>query len=94
MDLNELLHAHQLEVMKATACQDERQREAHFSVVARYAEEIRKLRKILPETRTVQFPATRETIIYGTYAGSSAPELPSIASDVVSEAAGNEQIAD
>lgn len=58
MDLNELLHARQLEVMKATACQDERQRETHFSVVARYAEEIRKLRKILPETTAVQFPAT------------------------------------
>lgn len=76
MDLNELLRAHQVEVMKASASRDEATRESHFSMVAKYADQIRKLRNISPNARVAQYPSAPDTIIYGTYAGSSAAEVP------------------
>jgi hypothetical protein len=44
MDLNELLHAHQVEVMKAAASGDEKSRQHHFDQVAIYAERLRQLK--------------------------------------------------
>lgn len=70
MDLNELLHAHQLEVMKAGASADEN----HFGLIAEYAEQIRQLRTISPSTPIPQDPSAPPTIIYGSYAGNSAAE--------------------
>lgn len=70
MDLNELLHAHQLEVMKASALVDE----DHFGLIAEYAEQIRQLRTLSPSTPIPQDPSAPPTIIYGSYAGNSAEE--------------------
>ena len=42
MDLNELLYAHQLEVMKASASGDAN----HIGMIAEYAERIRQLRTV------------------------------------------------
>lgn len=46
MDLNEMLHAHQVAVMKASAAGDDRGRDDHFARVAEYAEQIRRLRGV------------------------------------------------
>lgn len=70
MDLNELLHAHQLEVMKASSSGDDN----HFERIAEYADRIRKLRKVSPANAAVQDPAAPPTIIYGSYAGPTAFE--------------------
>ena len=69
MDLNELLGAHQVEVMKAKASGEGEARESHFQNVAEYAERVRALRNISPADAVVDPAASRETIIYGTYAG-------------------------
>ena len=70
MDLNELLHAHQVEVMKASASGDE----SHLGMIAEYAERIRQLRTI-SHTRSVPHDASAPpTIIYGSYAGHSSLE--------------------
>ncbi len=68
MDLNELLYAHQLEVMKAGACGDAN----HMGRIAEYAERIRQLRKVSRSTPIAQDPFAPPTIIYGSYAGPSA----------------------
>lgn len=66
MDLNELLYAHQLEVMKASASSDDH----HFGRIAEYADRIRQLRTV-PYARSIAHdPAAPPTIIYGSYAGS------------------------
>ena len=65
MDLNELLHAHQLEVMKASASGDD----DRFARIAEYADRIRNLRTVTPTEGVVQDPAAPPTIIYGSYAG-------------------------
>ncbi|MHA6333845.1 hypothetical protein ACXYL9_09190 [Qipengyuania sp. CAU 1752] len=44
MDLNELLHAHQVEVMRASAAGDDEGRQLHFAEVANYAAQIQALR--------------------------------------------------
>ena len=44
MDLNELLHAHQVEVMRASAAGDDEKRQLHFGEVANYAAQIQALR--------------------------------------------------
>lgn len=75
MDLNELLHAHQVEVLKANASEDSGAREGHFDMIARYAGEIRALRTIAPEARPAPGTSSRDTIIYGSYAGNS-PSAP------------------
>ena len=69
MDLNELLRAHQVEVMKAKASGEGEARESHFQNVAEYAERVRALRNISPAAAAVDPAGSRETIIYGTYAG-------------------------
>jgi len=45
MGLNELLHAHQVEVMKAGASGDEKSRQHHFGQVAIYAERLPQLKR-------------------------------------------------
>lgn len=81
MDLNELLHAHQVAVMRASKAGDEASRENHFDQVALYAERIRELREL---RRAADRPPTRAesaTIICGTYAGApAAPVKPAILS--------------
>ncbi len=72
MDLNELLHAHQVAVMRASASGDEVGRDDHFAKVAEYARRVRELREMRMEPASVAMPAAMpkpETIIYGTYAG-------------------------
>jgi len=70
MDLNELLHAHQVEVMRASASNEQAGKDDHFAKVAEYAERVRQLREMRSDL-IVTAPAipTPETIIYGTYAG-------------------------
>ena len=70
MDLNELLHAHQVEVMRAGASSEQAGKDDHFAKVAEYAERVRQLREMRSDL-IVTAPAipTPETIIYGTYAG-------------------------
>jgi len=82
MDLNELLHAHQVELMKASSSGAGAIRENHFDHVARYADHIRKLRKISPEAALPQRNAEPHTIIYGSYAGATATEMPMIPATV------------
>ena len=74
MDLNELLHAHQVEVMKASASGDV----THFRLIAEYAERIRRLRTISPANSPLSDASAPPTIIYGSYAGESAPQEPSV----------------
>lgn len=74
MDLNELLHAHQVEVMRAGASGDDQGRQGHFEKVALYAERIRQLRESRQRADPPSLPASRETIIYGSYAGDPAPK--------------------
>ena len=73
MDLNELLHAHQVAVMRASADGNDQTRDNHFAKVAEYAERVRQMRegyaanaKPAPVTITITEP---ETVIYGTYIG-------------------------
>lgn len=73
MDLNELLHAHQVEVLKANASPDRRARESHFDNIAQYAREIRALRIIVPPVRALPAAPSDHTIIYGSYAGTTLP---------------------
>lgn len=87
MDLNEMLHAHQVAVMKASAAGDDRGRDDHFAKVAEYAEQIRRMRGVAmtsgpkpgaPVTLTVPVrPDGPPDIIYGTYAsGTSQSSSP------------------
>tara|TARA_B100001057_G_scaffold489237_1_gene575107 strand:+ start:620 stop:1045 length:426 start_codon:yes stop_codon:yes gene_type:complete len=78
MDLNELLFAHQLEVMKASAAEDEESRQHHFDKVSGYAEAIKQLRALPKTGSPTGFPVSRETLSYGTYAGSPDP-IPRVA---------------
>lgn len=52
MDLNGLLHEHQVAVMKAAASGDGSARDNHFAKVVEYAERVRALRRIDPMTKT------------------------------------------
>lgn len=69
MDLNELLHAHQLEVMKASASNDDSARQGHFVRVALYAERIRQLRESHHKPDTGPPRGSRPEKIDGVYAG-------------------------
>lgn len=71
MDLNELLHAHQVAVMNAGASADD----DHFGMIAEYAERIRGLRAVAPISAVAHDPAAPPTIIYSSYAGDSSSEL-------------------
>jgi len=73
MDLNELLHAHQAEVMKASASGDDQTRSKHFDKVALYAEQIRNLRAFRQQAGASPLASAAGEIIYGTYAGDPAP---------------------
>jgi hypothetical protein len=87
MDLNELLHAHQTEVIRASAAGDQCARDNHFAKVAEYAERVRQLREMrnAPVTSpSISRPAAIPdpgTIIYGTYAGSAEQLSPAKAID-------------
>ncbi len=74
MDLNELLHAHQIAVIRASVSGDAEGRRSHFDKVALYAEQIRRLRESRRSADPAPLPASAQTIIYGTYAGESAPD--------------------
>ena len=77
MDLNELLHSHQVAVMKAAAAGDGPGRDNHFAKVAEYAERVRALRDMGPLTGQQASPAGgAPAIIYGTYAGDTPGPLP------------------
>jgi cold shock CspA family protein len=71
MDLNELLHAHQLEVMKLAASESDVTDEGHFSRIAQYADRIRGLRDMPVGAAVAHHPSAPPTIIYGSYAGSA-----------------------
>ena len=71
MDLNELLHAHQVSVMRASTAGDDQGRDGHFSKVTEYAERIRQLRVMRQDSEAPARIAEPETIIYGTYAGAA-----------------------
>ncbi len=45
MDLNELLHAHQIAAMKAYRADNADERQNHFDLIALYAKRIRLMRK-------------------------------------------------
>ena len=70
MDLNELLHAHQVAVMQASARGDDADRDGHFAKVAEYARRVRALRDMDPAIGDETIPpAGPPAVIYGTYAG-------------------------
>ncbi|WP_100259034.1 hypothetical protein [Qipengyuania seohaensis] len=69
MDLNELLHKHQIAVMKASASGDTEAQDGHFAKVAEYAARIRGLRDTLRASKPDETVNRPETIIYGSYAG-------------------------
>lgn len=69
MDLNELLHAHQVEVMKASGSGDDAGQKSHFAKVALYADKIRKLRDSRLGAEPLPLTNSAQAIIYGTYAG-------------------------
>ena len=74
MDLNELLHAHQIEVMKASASGDERSRQNHFDKVALYAEQIRRLRNSHRIADLLPLRRSHEAIVEGTRADHTGPK--------------------
>ena len=82
MDLNELLHKHQLEVMEAATSGDGPGREHHFAKVAEYAERVRALREMHPMTDDPTGADAPPAIIYGTYAGDAGK--PSAAAPIAS----------
>jgi hypothetical protein len=86
-DLNQLLHAHQREVMRASSARTSTARENHFGKVAQIAGEIRMLRKISPKAGLPEPNSEPHTIIYGSYAGASASEVPSVSSTHLSDSA-------
>lgn len=69
MDLNELLHAHQVAVMQASASGDDVTRQSHFDKVALYARRIRELRDFRQRADPPTGSDRQATIIYATYAG-------------------------
>lgn len=77
MDLNVLLHAHQLAVMRAKGAGDDESRQIHFDKAAQYAEDIGALR--IPPNRTVALLSSvaRGTLSYGSYAWDSPQKPPS-----------------
>ena len=89
MDLNELLHAHQIEVMRASASSDDEGRRGHFDKVALYAEQIRSLRDFRRSAHPAPMAAPGETIVYRTYAGNDAPYLQPAVVDAWEEEGGS-----
>lgn len=79
MDLNELLHAHQAEVRKASASGDEEGRQRHFDKVAVYAESIRQLRAFPRRSSPTSSSPASQAKIHGACAGDPSSE-PSQAS--------------
>jgi len=69
MDLNQLLHSHQVAVMNASIAGDDQERDNHFARVAEYAERIRQLREHNSMARAANPAPGPQTIIYGSYAG-------------------------
>ena len=82
LDLNELLHRHQVEAMKAAAAGNGPEKENHFAKVAEYAERVRALRERHPMSDKPVSSEGPPAIIYGTYAGDAGK--PSAASPVQS----------
>lgn len=73
MDLNELLHAHQVAVMEASAAGDQGARDDHFAKVAEYAERIGQLRTMQKNANPPPLPDTAGSVIYASYAGDALP---------------------
>ena len=73
MDLNELLRAHQIEVMKLAAADRVDAGGGQFGRIAEYADRIRALRDMGPQDAVAMHQSASPMIIYGTYAG-VAPE--------------------
>lgn len=69
MDLNELLHAHQVEVMKARASGDEESRRLHFHKVEMYAQCIRDLRAMHERGDMTSADGSSDMLVYSSYAG-------------------------
>ena len=82
MDLNELLHAHQVAVMNASARGNDDDRDGHFALVAEYAERVRLLRVMREAAEPPPALSEPPAIIYGTYAGDAGK--PSAATPVAS----------
>lgn len=78
MDLNELLHAHQVSVMKASGSGDDLAKQGHFDKVALYAKRIRELRHFTSQSALPPTAEAGQTIVYGTYAGDPAPAHESV----------------
>ena len=76
MDLNELLHAHQLAVMKASGAGDVDVKAGHDADVARYAREVGALRAVHNRSGESTGANTAGAIIYGTYAGNDVVREP------------------
>lgn len=74
MDLNELLCAHQLELMRASASGNAATREGHFTRVAFYADRIRKLRASYQKRSPIMRSVLQESLICELYAGDSASD--------------------
>lgn len=83
MDLNVLLRAHQIQVMKANACGDDGRRQNYLDNASHHAAEIRALR-IAPRPE-IPMPArvSAGTLNYGSYAWDppSEPNAPLDSSD-------------
>ncbi len=69
MDLNELLHAHQVAVIKANLAGNDHVREHHATKLASYAERIRKLRGLRSEEQVALDAESPEMILCASYAG-------------------------
>ncbi|WP_041558675.1 hypothetical protein [Novosphingobium sp. PP1Y] len=68
MDLNFLLHIHQIHVIKANATSDEKSRQIHLDKAALHAEEIGSLRVPPLQAVTLLSSVSADTLSYGTYA--------------------------
>lgn len=78
MDLNVLLRAHQIEVMKASMCRDDARRQGHFDSAARFAEEIGELRAAPNSVIPMLNKVYAGTLSYGSYAWDPLPESNSL----------------
>lgn len=72
MDLNELLYAHQLAVMRAGGAGGTGGRNQDRDLIAEYADRVRQLREMNQMSDTKKAANAPQTIVYGSYAGDAA----------------------
>lgn len=65
MDLNVLLHAHQIEAMKASAACDDVDRQSHLDAAAGYAEQIQEWRNALRDVDPSSSSRASDQVING-----------------------------